>query len=363
MLLLLNIILSLSITPLSSHTGFKFHKADYSSLLSIETIVGINKAARGFVGFSRHGRIIDAWYFPGKSNLNAIVIGGMHGSELSSIEVAKQLILQLQEHQPYYNVIVIPSLFPDNAEVAKTDSADADNLSNTGRYTHRHAADPNRQMPPLGKAFRKELPFDHMGRVIELENQLLLELIGSFKPHRIASIHAIRNTERAGIYADPRADSKGFALGFESDSSLAVEMAMHISEGGGNAPGNQLGQSPTALYYKDPPVASPGHLQKRSTCGSALANNRGHGISLGGWATTAIEDRSYQTGNRHAIRVLTIEFPGYKTPLQYADEKLRQQCAIQINQYASAIGKIFLGNHHVEKVNVNEVTKIANSRQ
>ena len=55
-------------------------------------------------------------------------------------------------------------------------------------------------MPSPGQPFDEGSGKDHMGREIEKENQLLLRLINMFKPERIANIHAIRDTEHAGIY-------------------------------------------------------------------------------------------------------------------------------------------------------------------
>ncbi|HYE55881.1 MAG TPA: hypothetical protein VD996_13605 [Chitinophagaceae bacterium] len=320
-----------------------FTKMDLSSLLPANSLVHNKTAAKGMLGFSQKGRMIDAWYFPGTSNRNAIVIGGMHGSELSSIEVANTLIKQLQEQPPgYYNVIVIPCLFPDNAASASADPATVGSISNIGRYSHSNAADPNRQMPTPGKAFRPDQPLDHLGRTIEQENQLLLDLIAWFKPERIANIHAIRDEAHAGIYADPRTTHKGIALGFYEDSLLAVSMASRIAAAGGWVPGNKLNDRPSALYYKDPIPARAGQVQKRNTCGSKLPGNRGQGISLGTWAATAVNDPSFPAGDRAAIQLITIEFPGYKAPAHYApaQQSIRNK---QVEAYASGVKEIFLG--------------------
>jgi len=317
-------------------------------LLSVDELSRARVATKGTLGFSQKGRMITAWYFPGTSDQKALVIGGMHGSELSSIAVGEELIRQLQHTQPYYSVIIIPCLFPDNAEAARNQRARIGSVHNTGRYSHPAAADPNRQMPSLGKAFDPELPLDHMGRTIEQENQLLLTLIAQFRPNRIANIHAIRDAAHAGIYADPRTNSKGIALGFATDSSLAVDMAMHIAMQGGMVPGNRVHTKPTALYYKDPEAAVAGQLQKRNTCGSKLPLNRGQGISLGGWASTSVEDTTNSASNRPAMRLITIEFPGYKAPADYTDEAQQLHYAKQVDLYAAAIVHIFLGQHYPE---------------
>ena len=322
-------------------------------LFSEETLKKIleEKRATGFLlGRTNQNRNIDGWFFPGTSHHNALVIAGVHGSELSSIEIAKTLIQQLlQGEKSYYNVIIIPSLFPDNAMKAMSDPENIGTTANTGRYTLPASVDPNRQMPSPGKAYDESSAYDHLGRKIEIENQLLLQLIQSFRPQRIINIHAIRNTGYGGVYADPRTDDRGFALGYSSDSNLAIEIAGYIQERGGNVEGNNLYTNPTALYYKDPPPVIAGAFQRRNMTGSALNANRGSGISLGTWASTAITNEKDPAKNRDAIRIITMEYPGCKRP---GDYKLPADQLFQLRQveiYASAIRTIFLGHYFTEE--------------
>jgi hypothetical protein len=297
----------------------------------------------GVAGFSRNGRPIKAYYFPGASNKRALIIGGVHGSELSAIEVAKTLVEQLGRSEAiYYSVIVIPCLFPDNANHAASKPSEIGAVSNIGRYSQEASADPNRQMPALGKGFDKSRPFDFAGRPIEPENQLLLQFIQEFRPQRIVNIHGIRDADRAGIYADPRTDSHGFAFEYSSDSTLAISMAQYIESNGGNSPGNNLERIPSALYYADPAVALPGEKQKRNLHGSRLPGNRGYGVSLGSWASTAVNDPFNGAANRPAIRLFTMEFPGNKRPSDYNDPAVQFSCKRMIELYAGAIAKIFL---------------------
>jgi hypothetical protein len=317
---------------------------------ALKKILEEGKTTRFPLGQSKQMRTIEAWFFPGTSEKRALVIGGVHGTELSSTEVARTLIQKLlQGAEHYYNVIIIPCLFPDNAAAAKENVNAIGSTANIGRYSFSSAADPNRQMPSPGKSVDVETGLDHMGREIEKENRFLLQLINMFKPQRIANIHAIRDIAHAGIYADPRTDSKSYALGFETDSSLAVEMASMIDKNGGYIPGNQVNKKPTALYYMDPVPVVKGSFQKRNFSGSSLANNRGSGISLGTWASTAISDAKEPIMNREAIRILTIEFPGYKRPDDYRDLKQKNYFSRQVELYASAIEKIFLRKYFVEE--------------
>lgn len=301
------------------------------------------EAAVFSLGRSRKETNIEGYYFPGKSDRNALIIGGMHGSELSSIAVANELVSLLSGGGAiYYNVIIVPSLFPDNAAVALAHLNKKLEVCNCGRYSTDDAVDPNRQMPSPGLHFSALHPYDHLNRKIEIENQLLLQLIQDLRPDRIANLHAIRDTTRAGVYADPRTDADGIALGFDTDSSLAVDIATWIKKEGGSVCGNFFNGQTTALYYKDPVTVPAGHFQPRNYLGSHLPGNRGGGTSLGTWATTAIEHFYDTAYNRPAIRLITVEFPGYRTPLHYqtADKQLYYQK--QVRLYASSLAEVFL---------------------
>lgn len=307
------------------------------------------KAAQFTIGKSKLGRAIEAYFFPGTSDKRALVIGGMHGSELSSIEVANELMLQLRNNDGiYYNVIIIPSLFPDNAEQAKQNPLLIGSVDNIGRYSYPGATDPNRQMPTPGKPFDENDSLDHAGRKTENENALLLELIDQYRPGRIVNLHAIRTAENAGVYADPRTNHLGMALGFATDSSLAVIIARHIFDNGGYVPGNRLNHQPTALYYKDPAAVAAGAFQKRNMSGSPVPGHKGGGVSMGTWASTAVMDENNPGKNRDAIRLITMEFPGSKRPVDYPNPKQRRYCQQQIEWYAAALKAVFLGGYFVE---------------
>ena len=320
-----------------------------ASPFSIEKVMNSRIALQGIAGYSKQGRPIEAFYFPGQSDRRAMVIGGVHGSELSAIEVARTLVSQLLDEEIYYSVIVVPCLFPDNANTASLEEAQIGNMANIGRYSYGEAADPNRQMPSLGTPFNKNNPVDYAGRTIEKENQLLLQLIQEFKPLRIINVHGIRTAENAGVYADPRTDGRGRAYEFQSDSSLAVEMAIHIEQSNGYAPGNRLNTKPTVLYHCDPVVAKPGEKQNRNLHGSKLPGNRGFGVSLGSWAATAVQDQEDETNNRPAIRLFTMEFPGNKRPSDYAGFQQRFITTQRVEAYAASIAKVFLADRYVEK--------------
>ena len=326
--------------------NFQFRAA----LISITALTENRRPAKAILGFTQNARPVEVYYFPGSSTKKALVIGGVHGSELSAIEVAKKLVDDLSNGTvPYYSVVVVPCLFPDNAAAAARQTDEIGSPKNIGRYTQAHMPDPNRQMPALGKAFNGQKPVDFISREIEKENQLLLQLIQDYNPDRIVNVHAIRSTQKAGIFADPRTDCQGLALGYQSDSLLALSMASYIHQQGGNVKGNALDSSPTALYGNDPAIAPQGTVQKRNLYGSTLPNNRGAGVSLGAWASTAVCDAELQQ-YRKAIRVITVEFPGNKRPADYTEaESLEHQK--QLALYTAAISQIFLGEHYVEADN------------
>lgn len=297
--------------------------------------------------YTAKGQPVELWYFPGTSQKNALVIGGLHGSELSSVEVARQLIQQLAKgEKPYYNVVVIPVLFPDNANVARNSAKDR-LRNNTGRYTSEAAADPNRQMPAAGKPFLSQQPVDAMEREIENEMKALLQLIQLVKPDRLLSIHAIRDPKRAGIFADPRTDCEGTALGFETDEDLALLMAEHIQAFGGSCLGNNLDDAPTALYYLDPAIAPAGQKQLRSFQLTSL-QGKSRGVSLGTWSSTAVCHENVLLV-RPAIRTFTMEFPGYLVPAEYKTVQEQQLYQRMVTVYAASIHRYFLQSFFVEE--------------
>jgi len=292
------------------------------------------------LGHTKKGLPVEAYYFPGKSDKRAMVVGGMHGSELSSIFVAKQLIRQLENEVIIdYHVLIIPSLFPDNAAKALQYPSEIGGVKNIGRYTNDQLPDPNRQMPALGRAFKEEWPFDSKGRIIEKENQWLLQTVQFFQPEQILNIHAIRDISKAGVFADPRTDAEGISLGFDYDSVIAVKMADFINARGGCVQGNQLQGAPSAIYHNDFTPAPKGEVQLRNLEGSKLPGARGAGVSFGSWASTAVADHIYA---RNAIRLITMEFPGYKRPEDYEAKEQQDWCLEEVERYASSISQIFL---------------------
>jgi hypothetical protein len=298
------------------------------------------RSLRARAGISKQGRPVLMYYFQGRSHRKALVIGGVHGTELSAIEVAYELIEKMNSatDSAEFSVLIIPELFPDNASAARKNPMYIGSSLNIGRYTGAGAVDPNRQMPALGKPFIDDKPLDALGREIEPENQMLLTLIRDYAPERIVNLHAIRDENSAGVFADPRTDHQLIAKGFEFDSTLAVSMATYIFETGMRLPGNWLNGKPNALYVHDPSIAASGTLQKRNICGACHKPTTG-GVSLGGWAATAVDDAQY---SRDAITIITMEFPGCKRPGDYADPAQAARVLELLQAFAGSISVVFL---------------------
>lgn len=301
---------------------------------------------------------VRAYFFPGTSREKAMVIAGVHGSELSGIEVVQCLVKKLFEDskggaRPHFDVTIVPELFPDNAARArdharrlaaerKSKKEDVGLLgedSNVGRRTQGSDVDPNRQLPELGQPFNGSNPVDSLNRTIERENQYLLNLIQTLKPKRIANVHANRNPVHSGIFADPHswpgtATNKDKTDAEERtfrDAALALAMARRAEKGGANVRGNRLNMSceksecPVWLYPVKPPRK---------------------GVSLGEWGPREVPV------SRGAISVITVEVQHYYstdliglggTPVRkqtQADVKNRQK---EFAAHRDALVEVFLG--------------------
>jgi hypothetical protein len=300
------------------------------------------------LGRSQGGRSIAARYFPGVGQTDptlddkrALVIAGVHGSELSGIEVAERLVKQLEKGPaPRFSVLVVPELFTDNAAAART-ATRAGKLrpgldSNLGRMT-KGATDPNRQFPDPGSDFVLD-PADPKLKAIEPENQILLQQIQEFKPERVASVHAKSMTGkgRPGIFADPHSWSAAAAVSdivraeqrTRRDAALALAMARHGASQGARVPGNRLAltcdksECPTWLYGAPPPKT---------------------GTSLGEWGPRA-------TATRRGITVITVEVQHYypsdpmpnRKPVRSETRTGVANRVLELNAHSDALVAVFL---------------------
>jgi hypothetical protein len=285
------------------------------------------------LGIDTEGRPITAHLVEGQTNEVALVIAGVHGSEQSGVEVAELLLAQLTVHRPYFSVVVVPRLFPDNV-AARADwecrllrdqgTMDLERYrelrgraGDPGRTTE-WQVDPNRQFPELGCDLDWANPVDAKGRPIEPGNRALLGLIEAITPTRIASIHAQKDLSKAGVFSDPQPVVPSDPLATAADR-LAVETAKRAGGLGARVAGNIAnGGRFTSLY--------PGQNRNLSVATMTVENTRGR--SLGQW------------GPSKGIAVLTVEVAEQYTSAGAVDDSKR---TAELEAYATALREVFLG--------------------
>lgn len=155
---------------------------------------------QGRLGTTAGMRPVEAHFVRGSTDRKALVIAGVHGSERQGIEVARMLLTDLAANQPVFTVIVVPSLFPDNAAVGRREGATP---------TNRNFPNPNEDLAAAtaaGGGTAVDASTNARGartRAILPENIMLLELIERFSPERIISIHGTRHSGAGGVFYDP----------------------------------------------------------------------------------------------------------------------------------------------------------------
>ncbi len=298
---------------------------------------------------------IKAFYFPGETDQRALILGGVHGSELSGIEVANRLVESLRDRfnktgkMPHWTTIIVPELFPETAAKARAKPSTMKYDSNVGREVTVPKKSgkkgtkeifPARQFPVPGKSLADLIaaggPTDDKGkRLKDAEGELvpllpetvaLLKLIERFKPTRIASVHAHRFDGKAnrkkdapGIFVDPRGgfDAKRVTKTAEgkADDALALSIAKEAEKGGAKVPGNWLKSPKPEVHY----VAS-----------------HPSGFSLGDWGPAEVFGSG--PGARKGMTVITVEVEHY-----YASNQDPSGVrAKELQAHSDALQKIFL---------------------
>lgn len=319
-------------TPQDLYESYKGLIHEWAWMFATETILGTTKG----------GRPVTAYFFPGTTDERALIIGGVHGSEQAGIQVATMLVDSLRTGpKPYYSVIIVPTLFPDNYAVAQAAHKKPSD-DNTGRYTQGNPVDPNRNFPAPGESLASAqsrgggVAKDERGRPIQPENVMLLELIDRFRPSRIASVHSIRPPTKlvrgkaaAGIFADPHTVPKGASSTEQSsaaaasaqDAALALRMAQRAAQGGARVPGNWLSSAhPESLYG---------------------AASHQPGTSMGGWAPQAVVEHGPQ--DRPAMTIITVEVHHFH-PSSVETTVARQATRLhELEAHRDTLQEIFLG--------------------
>lgn len=156
---------------------------------------------------------VRAHFFPGTTARRALVVAGVHGIEVQGVEVANQLITDLQTGLsatppllPLFSVIVVPSLFPENVAARRRQRSTQTNRnlpdpSQTLATAPRNAAGRPLAAPATSATNTSGTP---QARPILDENIILMALMERFRPERIISIHGTRRPGAGGVFADPR---------------------------------------------------------------------------------------------------------------------------------------------------------------
>jgi hypothetical protein len=248
---------------------------------------------------------IRAYFFPGTISQRAMIVGGVHGTEQAGVEVVNILLERMRApgaHAPYYSVIIVPELFPENVA--------ANRRKTPGRR------DPNRQMPAVGAS---PGTLDTEGDPIEPENLVLLDLVERFRPERLASVHGhspprTGGADMPGITSDARPGHEA------EDRALALSMARTAAAmpGGARVPGNRLGTpGETAVY----PTSTAPHEA---------------GVTLGDYG-------SHATSTRPPMNMILIETYGYGNSSSQRDPAARATRRIELESLATVLRDIFLG--------------------
>src|SRR5829696_4961887 len=263
-----------------------------ASVTALEKLKSQNRADVS-LGKTRGGQEVKAVYFKGAIDEVALVIAGVHGSELSGVEIAERFIRLLgapNAPRPFLTVVIVPQLFPDNVDAKRSWEKSVvkagtqlklkeyqkarGKAGDPGRYTAGSTVDPNREFPELVKPFDPNNPVDAKGRPIERENIMLLTLIDRFKPTRIAALHAIKDPKDAEIYADPHPTAAGPSaqereLSQRADK-LAEMMSTEAAKQGAKVPGNTREGKFSSLYSGQDPKLSADQIKKENKAGRSL---------------------------------------------------------------------------------------------
>jgi Domain of unknown function (DUF4157) len=293
---------------------------------------------------SAQPRGIPVRYVPGRTSRRALVIAGVHGSEVQGIEVAQQLLRDLASapNLPEMSAIVVPDLFPDDAAYRDREGP---------------GAHPNRNFPDASKDLAASGGKDALGKVIRPENAMLMQLMERFSPERIISIHGTWDPSKAGVSYDTRAEApaedaraRAWGINPDSDESNAPRGLVQARHQGlvhaADEKDNRLSLGAADLIeartthgrVKGP--NRPG-LMHPSVAGnftgtSSTANDArwggamDQGVSLGGYAA------------KRGISIFTVEPPDNKTLSEYsgAAQDARE---VEIKAYAEAVRTILLG--------------------
>jgi hypothetical protein len=316
------------------------------------------------------------------------VLGGVHGSERASVEVASRLVAILDAGFKHSrSVTILPSLFPANYAHADRSfrarlgaghpTAEPDEA--TGRRTVLSDGtlyrDPNRNMPQVGRCHRSSELRDALGFAIEAENLFLLDLVAQTRPVGIVSVHCIGRRPAIlpemqgrlnlpGIFVDPVTDldlhitRKMFRTMPEICES--DELALTASSLVRTRQRELIRQGEVADRYddlRDDWVVGNWLDSPTPTARYARPNGIDEGVSLGEWGSRAVNSPSIAEHRRPGIPIFTVEVRGYYTSTDFDPtitacsgtagdafqlRKEQQERVWELQVHAEAIAEIFL---------------------
>ena len=291
--------------------------------------------------------VVRAFYFPGKTDRRALILGGVHNkTEPQGERVVEKLrmILAARPSPPFFTTILVPSLF-DKARYDEKKGrwvTGGTGYSEKGKLESDKPVEPNRNFPLPGEGLEEahkrgvaggpELVFrdpakpgeppraskgEEASSMMLPENRALLALIETFHPERIASVHAHSLQDKdpktgekreapignaPGIFVDPRGgfdratDKPKTAQGVEDDRLATAMVAAGVKQLKATPiknprsdpfSGNRPTPAPTSVHYADSAVHAEGY-------------------SLGDWAPVPV---TIGSGKREGITTITIEVP------------------------------------------------------
>jgi hypothetical protein len=388
--------------PKKAFIEFKTKRFDKPSTVN-------RNGVRAVIGYTANNREVEAYYFEGRSDECALVIAGVHGTERSGVEIAEQLIKTLSNssRRPYFSLIIIPTLFPDNYhwQMAKSRRKVLNGIRETcmngkGRKCKRGFAIPtNRNFPPQGVSLataekiakpakkRKDRWAEAEGhgpgrdekeRSILRENKMLMGLINRFQPTRILSIHSTWNPKRAGIFSEPvkvrynkntrklvRSRAKSETEAAKSGvGKKTLRKAIRIA---GKVAVKWLRGESKAAAAKDRKLAlrmarrMKDMGMKKSVLGNKRKNAKwrgkmGRGTSLGMWGSSRIREGGPE--DREPIVVITLEAPKYHRSADcgVTEKKCKpEKRLMEIEAFKDAIKMIFLENPEGDFVSLRSI--------
>jgi hypothetical protein len=157
---------------------------------------------------------INAHFFPSyqrHTDRRALIIGGFHGDERPGYEVADALVSELQQSSGPGYVLAFHTLIIPRLNLG----AITDELAGAPGYDtrcNRQLVDLNRNFPSAGATHSSPRCRNTATAPVQPETQGVIDVIASFRPHRIISTHAISELSSAGVFADPNTHPSATAL-------------------------------------------------------------------------------------------------------------------------------------------------------